>query len=127
MDNKYFIVFLNLFTYIHEINFVDINNNSLVNCGSYSLDELFGKDEEKSATYYVYPGMKMKLYARHKSGFNGVGDDGSACAVTIDGVKKINMGTYTYTIPNNVSQLTLNLSKTSVLIWSSITSSLTIG
>lgn len=80
----------------------DSNGNSLI--------EFFGKDEEKSATYYVYPGMKMKLYARHKSGFNGVGDDGSACAVTIDGVKKINMGTYTYTIPNNVSQLTLNLS-----------------
>lgn len=75
-----------------------------------SLKEFFGIDEEKSATYYVYPGMKMKLYARHGSGFTGIGDDGSACAVTIDGVKKINQGTYTYTIPNNVSQLTLNLS-----------------
>lgn len=75
-----------------------------------SLKEFFGEDTEKSATYYVYPGMKMKLYARHGSGFDGIGDDGSACAVTIDGVKKISMGTYTYTIPNNVSQLTLNLS-----------------
>lgn len=59
MDNKYFIVFLNLFTYRHEINFVDINNNSLVNCGSYSLDELFGKVLELADKENIY-NLKVK-------------------------------------------------------------------
>ena len=76
-----------------------------------SQKTFMGTDDEKNTTYYVYPGMKMKLYAKWDKGFGSVGSDGSACSVTIDGVKVLaGIGTYTYTIPNNVSQLTLNLS-----------------
>ena len=75
-----------------------------------SQKSFMGTDDEKNATYYVYPGMTMKLYARWNQGFGSIGSDGSACSVVIDGTKVLGKGTYTYTIPNNVSQLTLSLS-----------------
>lgn len=76
-----------------------------------SQKSFMGTGDEKDATYYVYPGMTMKLYARWIQGFGSIGSDGSACSVVIDGTKVLGKGTYTYTIPNNVSQLTLSLFK----------------
>lgn len=74
------------------------------------IKSIYGTDDEKNATYYVYPGMTLKLYARWIRGFGSVGSDGSACSITIDGTTYPGKGTRTYVIPNNVSQLTLNLS-----------------
>lgn len=74
------------------------------------IKSIYGTDDEKNATYYVYPGMTLKLYARWIQGWGSVGSDGSACSITIDGTTYPGKGTRTYVIPNNVSQLTLNLS-----------------
>ena len=68
MDNKYFIIFLNLFTYRHEITFVDMDNNSLVNCGSYSLDELFGKVLELADKENTY-NFKIKAIGESADAF----------------------------------------------------------
>lgn len=74
------------------------------------IKSIYGTDNEKNETYYVYPGMTLKLHAIWRKGLSDVGSDGSACSVTIDGTTYPGIGTRTYVIPNNVSQLTLNLS-----------------
>ena len=52
MDNKYFIIFLNLFTHKHSINLIDNNLNSII--GSYSIDEIIDNICQLCEEYQVY-------------------------------------------------------------------------
>lgn len=74
------------------------------------LKSIYGTDDEKNTIYYVYPGMTLKLYARQLQSQGSVGSDDSACSITIDGITYPGEGIQTYIIPNNASQITLNLS-----------------
>lgn len=82
----------------------------LLDSTSTSLKTWTGTDAEKSTSVNAYPGMKIKLFARYEEGLLGVGDDGSACLININGTQVMKKGTYTYTVPDDISNIYLNVS-----------------
>lgn len=66
-------------------------------------------DNTGTGTYSLYPGMKINFYARHEDGWAGVGDDGSACKITIDGKKVHGRGTFTYDVPDNLKTISVRV------------------
>lgn len=63
--------------------------------------------QDASTQFTAYPGMYIIFNAQHINGNAGVGADGSACYVKIDGVKVSGAGRYTYYIPRNVKAISM--------------------
>ena len=60
-------------------------------------------------TTTLFPGTKIKLITRYNEGLLGIGSGGSACYIKINGTKVAGRGSYTYTIPNNIKTLKVQL------------------
>lgn len=84
----------------HSRSFANIHNSS-----NSILYAFISDGEGYSNTQNAYPGMYLILHARHEDGLLGVGSDGSACAVKINGTKVSGRGEYAYKIPNDIKAI----------------------